>query len=324
MKMKKIITLSFLIISFCIANGQTKQKRIKKAKPKTESNTKVITGFNQNFSMMPNMTDALYKNIQALKPQMLRYPGGTVTHSWDWQHGIIETRKSKNVHPIDEIKTLTDLTKAQFVFVLDIANKSLDDQIKMLSAIEALGVAINYIELGNELYAQEDEYKRVFPSGKDFAAKVNKWVPALRKRFPNAKIAALLLGRMVKPANKRMYNWNREVVDNTINTIDAFTYHIYINEKSTFEQEKNEFLTVTQDANTKNKDLWITEYGNKQDKSNARYYTELAALANFVESFPNVRIALNHQIIGGTKSKLNDDGTAFNEEGEMYLKRIQK
>jgi hypothetical protein len=323
--MNKLIAIALLSFVFLNTNCQTpkKQRVSKKPKPAPKAAT-VKKGFNQNFSMMPNMTEALYKNIQQLKPQVLRYPGGTVTHSWNWKEGIIEKRSSNKVHPISEIKTLVDLTKAEFVFVLDIVNKPLTDQIEMLTAIEKLGVKISYIELGNELYAQEDNYKEVFPAGKDYAARVNNWVPELRKKFPKAKIAALLCGRRVKETNQRLYTWNRQVVDNTINTVDAFTYHIYINEKETFENEKAEFIEVTQKANTGNKELWITEYGNKQDKTQPSYYTELAALADFVECFPNVTMALNHQIVGGTKAKLTEDGSSFIEEGLMFLKRLQK
>lgn len=39
-----------------------------------------ITGFNQNWSMLPALdTPGMIDNIRRLKPQMLRYPGGTVT-----------------------------------------------------------------------------------------------------------------------------------------------------------------------------------------------------------------------------------------------------
>jgi alpha-L-arabinofuranosidase len=291
--------------------------------PTTDPNTiiGVLTGFNQNFSMMPNLDNALIKNIQILDPQILRYPGGTVTHSWNWREGIIEKRNSSKVHPISEIKSLIDSTGADFIFVLDIANKSIEDQIEMLISIQELGVDIKYIELGNELYAQEDNYKEVFPTGKKYAEKVNTWVPQLKAKFPNAKIAALLSGRLVKESNTRLYYWNSEVVDNSNQFVDAFTYHIYINENTDFENEKNDFSSVALAAKTGNKPLWITEYGNKQDKSNPNYYLELSKLADFVETFPNVTIALNHQIVGGTKAKLSEDGKEFNEEGQLFLNR---
>jgi alpha-L-arabinofuranosidase len=277
-----------------------------------------------NFSMMPNLTKIMCENIKQLKPTLLRYPGGTVTHSWNWKEGQIKSRASKSVHLINDIKVLTEYINADFVFVLDILNSTLEDQIEMLSSIEKLGVNINYIEFGNELYAQDELYKQIFPTGKDYAVKVNQWIPELRNKFPKAKMAALLLGRKVKESNSRMYYWNRQVVDNTIALVDAFSYHIYIGENNTLAQEKTEFIEITKDAKTNNKPLWITEYGSNQDKSNQQYYTELAALANFVESYPNVTIALNHQIVGGTKNKLTDDGSGFIEEGQLFLKRVNK
>ncbi len=311
--------IGFMIISCSsVENTTTEQRTI-------NPNDRIVkTGFNQNFSMMPNMTQELYQNIQKLKPQILRYPGGTVTHRWDWKNGTKKTRKSKSVHKIEEIKTLTDYTNAKFVFVLDILNSSVSDQIEMLKAIEKLGVSIDYIELGNELYGKKDDYIKIFPTGKHYADKVNQWLVKLRKNFPKAKIGALLSSRKVKPSNTRLFQWNRQVVDNTISNIDAYTYHIYINENSTFEQKKREFIEVSNQAKTKQKEIWITEYGNQQDKSKQSYYAELEALANFVETYPNVTIALNHQIIGGTKNKLTEDGKNFVKEGLLFLKRLKK
>lgn len=323
MHISKTFTLIIgLVLTF---NCSTVKKTNSESSTAIDNNISIVkTGFNQNFSMMPNMTEVLYKNIQKLKPQILRYPGGTVTHSWNWRKGVIETRNSDKVHKIDEIKTLVDYTNAKIVFVLDILNKPLSDQIQMLKEIEKLMVPIEYIELGNELYAQEEDYIKIFPTGKNYADRVNEWLPTLRQNFPKAKIAPLLLGRKVKESNERMYQWNRQVVDNTISKIDAYTYHIYINEKSTFQEEKSDFIEVFNQAKTKKKEIWITEYGNKQDKSAESYYVELDSLANFVETFPNVTIALNHQIIGGTKNKLTEDGKEFVEEGLMYLKRLKK
>lgn len=286
--------------------------------------TDVLTGFNQNFSMMPYLSPTMCDNIRQLRPRLLRYPGGTVTHSWDWRRGIITSRKSRVYHPIDEVKKLADYTGAKFVFVLDVLNKSVEDQIQMLASIEQLGVEIAFIEMGNELYSQNEEYVAAFPSGKDYALRVNSWIPELRKRFPKAKIAALLLGRKVRKGNERMYSWNRQVVDATFNGVDAYTYHIYINPNSTFEQEKSEFVEVTQNAKTGRKELWITEYGSNQDRANPTYYVELEALSNFVESFPNVTIALNHQLVGGTKNKLTEDGSRLVEEGQLFLRRAQR
>lgn len=284
----------------------------------------VLTGFNQNFSMMPYLSPTMCDNIRQLRPRLLRYPGGTVTHSWDWRRGVITSRKSRVSHPIDEVKKLADYTGAKFVFVLDVLNKSVEDQIQMLASIEQLGVEVAFIEMGNELYAQNEEYVAAFPSGKDYALRVNSWIPELRKRFPKAKIAALLLGRKVRKGNERMYSWNRQVVDATFNGVDAYIYHIYINPNSTFEQEKSEFVEVTQNAKTGSKELWITEYGSNQDRANPTYYVELEALSNFVESFPNVTIALNHQLVGGTKNKLTEDGSRLVEEGQLFLRRAQR
>lgn len=319
--MKNIKSIFFLITLLFILSCQQSESIDSAPNNGTQ---KVITGFNQNFSMMPNLTSKMVANIVLLKPKMLRYPGGTVTHSWNWKEGVIETRNTNSKHLITDIKELALKTNADFVFVLDILNKTLTDQIEMLTEIEKLGVKIKYIELGNELYAQEDAYEKIFPTGKEYALKVNQWIPELRKKFPNAKIAALLLGRKVKESNTKMFTWNQLVVENTFQNVDAYTYHFYINELETFAVEKTEFIEVTTNAKTRSKELWITEYGNNQNKTKASYYTELSALADFMETYPNVTIALNHQLIGGTKNKLTEDGNGFVEEGNLFLKRTTK
>lgn len=321
--MKYINSLFFLVSLFFILSCQKSEGDTIES-TQNNGNQNIITGFNQNFSMMPNLTPEMVNNISLLKPEMLRYPGGTVTHSWNWKEGVIETRNSNSKHLIADIKELAVKTNAEFVFVLDILNKTLSDQIEMLTEIEKLDVKIKYIELGNELYAKDDAYEKIFPTGKEYALKVNLWIPELRKKFPNAKIAALLLGRKVNESNTKMFTWNQLVVDNTFKNVDAYTYHFYINEFATFAEEKSEFIEVTKNAKTGNKELWITEYGNNQDKTKASYYTELAALADFMESYPNVTIALNHQLIGGTKNKLTEDGNGFVEEGNLFLKRVNK
>jgi hypothetical protein len=169
----------------------------------TTSATRPAIGFNQNWSFLPALNSTMLTNLKKLKPEIVRYPGGTITHSWDWMQGI-KIGSSSTPHPIQEIKTMTDATNAKFVFVLDILNHTLDDQILMLTSIKSLGVSINYIELGNELYSQDTEYITAFPTGSEYASKVNQWVTKIKEKFPAAKVSALLQCRNSNSSNTRL------------------------------------------------------------------------------------------------------------------------
>ena len=115
------------------------------------------------------------------------------------------------MHLIQDVKTLHDALQCKVV-VLDILNSTLSDQIQMLSFLQLVGIPIEYIELGNELYAQEKSYVEIFPTGAEYAARVAEWVSALRGKFPDAKIAALLQCRDMNIRNDHMKHWNDLVV----------------------------------------------------------------------------------------------------------------
>src|SRR5690606_1739044 len=110
----------------------------------------VITGFNQNWIDLPQLDNpVLIQNINALAPKMIRYPGGTVTHIWSWSTGKTTTNHTQDeLHLIGDIKQLVHYTGVKMIFVLDIVNRTVHDQITMLDSIHSLGVPIEFIELG--------------------------------------------------------------------------------------------------------------------------------------------------------------------------------
>jgi len=282
---------------------------------------KTIIGFNQNWSFLPAFSTTMSANIKLLKPDMIRYPGGTIAHSWDWAKGIKIGSAGSTPHQIQDIKDLATSTNVKMIFVLDIVNRTIDDQILMLTSIKNLGVGIEYVELGNELFAQDNAYIAEFPTGAEYATKVNVWSTRLKETFPGVKIAAVLQCRNSNSSNVRLKQWNSFVVSGTISIIDAYTYHIYIPIGGSFESRKNEFETVVKNTNTADKELWITEYGNQNSGSDVDYLKSLDSLASYIEKYPKVTIALNHLIVGNEKNKLTSDGNSFTQEGQLFLKR---
>lgn len=292
--------------------------------PTNPLGTKPIVGFNQNWSFMPAFSEVMLKNIAQLKPQMVRYPGGTITHSWDWERGVKIGNNNADVHPLTDIKRVVDATGCRMIIVLDILNRTYDDQLRMLKSIQNLGIPITHIELGNELYAQDEPYVATFPTGKEYGAKAAEWATKLKKDFPNVKVSALLQCRSSEASNQRLAQWNGLVVSTTYTAVDAYTYHIYIPVGGWCKSRSAEFAAVAKQANTKEKELWITEYGNQNDKTSTGYLKSLDSLATFVETYPRVAIALNHLIVGNDKNKLVPDGSTFTPEGQLFLDRALK
>lgn len=307
----KILFFSLVLLCSC--------KRAKDEMPQNPA--KIFIGFNQNWSFLPAMNEKMLSNISMLKPQMIRYPGGTVTYSWDWMSGTKSGGSNSTSHPVTDIKTLVDATHVKVVFDLDILNSSLEDQLLMLTTIKNTGVPIEYVELGNELYANDSNYIAVFATGTAYAEKANLWTQKIKENFPKVKVAALLQCRTSNAGNPRLANWNSLVVSGTISFVDAYTYHVYIPPNATYNERVNEFETVVKNTPTKDKELWVTEYGIQQPDTTPGYYGTLDSLANFIEKFPKVTIALNHNIVGLAMSKLTPDGSSFTEEGKLFLSR---
>ena len=278
-----------------------------------KSQKKALYGFNSKWIHIPDVKAASYRkfirNVKSLKPQLLRYPGGTITHSWNWREGKM-TKKDQItfVNPIKNITATVKKTSVDVVFVLDIIHSSLDDQIKMLKASK---LPVKYIELGNEIYA--GEYKKQLPTGKDYAQLVNKWTPKLRQNFPKAKLSVTLLGRT--PQGTRLKSWN-ELVHAHVKDVDAYTYHIYVKGTSVAERlkEYESVLLAPQD-----KEIWVTEYGIKnEDKLNStaqkKYIKQLDELRRYIEL--HSQIALCHILITRDEIPVSDNYSAIKAGGQ--------
>ncbi len=138
--------------------------------------------------------------LAKLSPGIMRL-GGTSTMWIDWRTGQFLDRPDlprafRNNRATRKGLTLADeaavmqATGATPMFDLNIVTSTLDDQLNMLHEAEALGMPVRYVELGNELYdASMPIYTEKFPTGADYAIEANKWIPAIRREFPNVKIA---------------------------------------------------------------------------------------------------------------------------------------
>ncbi|MVU77246.1 hypothetical protein GPX89_08305 [Nocardia sp. ET3-3] len=181
--------------------------------------------------------DARYLDALAeARPGFIRVFGGTTAEWLDWRTGEFiqepdglfagnnEGRRPLRLEDWAEIVTHVG---AQPVFDLNVLTSTLDEQVAMLHAAQGLGMRVRHIELGNELWDTHAYYRRVYPTGADYAHAMNDWIPVLRKEFPDARIAVCGADETAMlTTDKRFATWNRGLYD-TIRDADAVVFHVY-------------------------------------------------------------------------------------------------
>lgn len=286
-------------------------------KDKSPVNTppKLITGFNLKWRNLPPVANPqMMQQIRLLKPQVLRYPGGSITHDWNWQTGLPTIPLANDVvHPIADVKYVQQQTGVDIMFVLDVVHRTVEDQILMM---QSAAVPVKYIELGNELYA--DDMEATFPTGKEYADTVNAWYPKLKAAFPNAKMSAVMIAKSVSGNLKpRQDQWNNLVHANITVPVQAYTYHIYIADGETLAERITRFESVF--LKNTGKELWVSEYSSMDGDLN-----KILALADYVDGIADISMSHTLYTIAGNFSKLTPDGNTLTTEGQAFVARVNR
>jgi len=302
----------------------------------------VLTGYNINWSFLPKLSEGLLKSAASLQPDLLRYPGGTVSKTWDWRAGKTTKRKRGVSHPLSDLKQMSRVTGAKVLFVLNTVSSSLEDQIAMLKKAQSMGIPVAYIEMGNEHYLgkgknRDDSGKhqdnvKAFPTGKAYGALVNRWAKVLKHTFPGVKIGITMLGRSVKKS-ARQRNWNSDIVSTVEKRyFDAYIYHIYVHSRRNPVDTQAQMHAVVQRrirdlkrmmVRDNSKEVWVTEYG-VHDTEEKKVVEMTAMLADAIESFADIATP---QVLY-TRSKRTffsllkkPDAVGLTKLGEMFKKR---
>ncbi len=180
--------------------------------------------------------------VRALQPGTLRYPGGTLSNYWNWRSGNFDAagrqryRGWRRLHPqlhfgLGDLQSGLQASGAQAVFDLNLLSGTLANAEAELHAAQAKGIAVRYVELGNEFYLSTPDNVRAFPEAQNYAAKATRWAQALHAAFPQARIAAVG-AYMFDPAwaqrhQPRIAGWNHRVMA-ALHGVDAMTMHIYV------------------------------------------------------------------------------------------------
>lgn len=257
--------------------------------------------------------------------QSLRLPGGDTGNYWDWDRGeVVNWFSNGEVRPLNKFPyflpqaipnslnfknginaTLENVApfiteaNADPIWVMNMNTSYLEKELRHLEEAAALGMSVNRIELGNELYFSLPNYtrpesksanpKRVggFPTPEDYAATAKEWTLAIKDVFPDADIA--LTGVVPEEsAGPRINGWLSALQEKTgednrsaIEVADAITLHPYystsdlgvtqtdIGDRARAGQIARDGLselrsivndTALQTPELQNKQIWITEH----------------------------------------------------------------
>ncbi len=309
-------------------------------------------GFNVESDTKPSWDDpAFSRAITKLTPKMLRYPGGTLSQYFDWKTGLVITQNERNrknlrdyreytlenrpnmqVNSLQSLKSAVDRLHFTPIFCLNVISRSLENQLEMLQVARSLGLPIDYIELGNEVYESKGDFQRKYPTAKNYTDTMKTWVTTLRKEFPNAKFGVI---GVVDKKDDRSRTWNDVMVAELANTVDAITLHLYQGTGVGNSYEIGEIPVALSNPFRKmisltkriselppNWNVWITEYnlfdlnGPVAETWSHGLYTGLMKLLYF-ESH-KVTVLLNHQVKGnpsfrslrGRDQRLTAEGAA--------------
>jgi hypothetical protein len=207
-----------------------------------------FNGQNTNETGFGYDNPAVVNSLSLVHASTLRFPGGTVANYWDWKNGnYIEpispatgcfglpsdfgSTFPQNNNTLANFKNALNKTSAKPIWTLNLLTDDLASQLSMLSEAKCLGLPVEYIELGNEFYLNNDCYEEKFPYAVTYGEFIKDWIPEIRNRFPNVHIACVGT-TTYDDAPERRLNWNSKL-RNYFATLptnerpDAFTLHDY-------------------------------------------------------------------------------------------------
>lgn len=288
-----------------------------------------LPGFNANWLEFPVDDQRLLDTLRTFEPDLIRYPGGGVSDYWDWRKGGLALEKlppereawrtafEHDPKGLEQLKLVLESTGAEPVFVLNALTATLSEQRAMLNAATEKGIAVKYIEMGNEYFFDEDAHLQEFPSAEDYAVRMAEWTDTLKSDFPSARISAVGAFSFRGHSDRRR-NWNAEVVDHFGNR-DAVSFHPYMllnEEYSTHQEETDSRTRLPEETMRRAHNLgfddyssaewfWITEYntlGKARYRPNLRntwmHGLLVAAQSLLLMQEEQVEMLLPHQITG--------------------------
>ena len=187
---------------------------------------------------------------------VIRYPGGTKGTYWDWKAGTFVTQTEYPRIPwnltgltttpsstLDFYTNFATTYGVDTIFMVNDYLRSVADQVDFLVSAQTNGLAINFIEIGQEYYLGPgaDFFPDVggfiakFPTSANYATYSIPWIDSMKTSFPSASIC--IVGCIESgPATSRRRTWNRGLCNILANPAtnptsvypDAISFHSYV------------------------------------------------------------------------------------------------
>ncbi|RJQ28246.1 hypothetical protein C4565_03940 [Candidatus Parcubacteria bacterium] len=310
-------------------------------------------GFNQPAPAMMNVTYdklSLTPDIINLNIRLFRYPGGTVANFYQWNSDSYDVNDLQDYPQVysdyreklfkaygangrkvgyESFLTWTKRDSITPLFVINMNTlNDFDDILKAFNTADALGVKVEYCELGNELY---------FPgqAGEKYE-NIDKYVLAasdaalrIKKFSKDIKIGVPISG---KPEWQRGKEWD-QAIQNSYLHYDAIILHEYLNvddipdnyvgsEAFAFVRERFPEQVRYYTQMFPGKTIWLSEWNMEnrpQNNINQTFYGTLFAADFFLKLIeePTIDIACYHRLMPHSHSILNAEYI----ENEVYFKK---
>ena len=185
----------------------------------------------------------------------IRFNGGTYGNYWDWRtswfipedelpnNWFYLRRSYKKVIPpkvsggtfvndMQYFKISNDAIAGRPIFQLNnLTSSSINYELASLYRAQEVNIPIKYVELGNEFYLNDEQYKEVYPSSFDYINRANSSTYALKSKFPfeNIKVAVVGTSSLANSPGRRSL-WLEVILSNIQNVPkrpDAITIHEY-------------------------------------------------------------------------------------------------
>ncbi len=252
-------------------------------------------GFNSTNLVRPSSpnfdTQWLLDSLETLGTNTVRYPAGTIANYWDWQSGYFDYDMPKGwLLPKDfrdnayrnmdmtKLKVMVERLGVSPVLDMNLLTKDKYNATAGLMYANGLNLSPKYVEFGNELYVDNPDHEKRFPTAEDYIAECNQWA-AYIKSIPgleSTKIAVVgATDRFpAEPIVSRKNRWTGIAASNANQFIDAVTLHSYLSTSlgskpietniglalSTALKGFDELLPELTDIGNAGKEAWITEY----------------------------------------------------------------
>ncbi|MEL6191125.1 MAG: hypothetical protein AAFR66_03710 [Bacteroidota bacterium] len=268
-----------------------------------------FVGVNGNLTQFdsPWENQALMAAFKKLGVGNLRYPAGTLGNTWDWEKGWLDSevadedlipwvveqnlKESPKRYTLENLALVCRETGTKPVFMLNMLTRDLNHSITALKKAESLGMPIEYIELGNELYFNLSLEMRMYPTPEDLGKTSEEWQRKLKIVFPDARIAVIGTTINRKP---RHANWNQRLLGEAPSSM-AVTKHMYSPLGIRGEKEKAE-ITAGQEGLS----------GEEKKKSTQLYQKEELALLGKEAHYTNMLTTAAHKAEEFTQMGLPD------------------